>query len=141
MMKDYEKERENYSKKYDEELMKTGIFFAFSNEQFKENQIPQNAPMEDFISCGMGGYIHKSNKSKLDDFFNQTEKELKKDFVSRITIESMIEYELINHECFYTGEPLSIVDLIQSYYSDKTREEIVNLIKSIYHSKNKEKEA
>lgn len=48
-----------------------------------------------------------------------------KDFVSRITIESMIEYELINHDCFYTRESLSIV----------------NLIKSIYHSKNKEMEA
>lgn len=140
-MKDYEKERENYSKKYDEELMKTGIFFAFSEEQFKENQIPKDEPIEDFISCGMGGYIHKSNKPKLDDFFNRTEKELKKDFVSKITIESMIEYELINHECFYTGEPLSIVDLIQSYYSDKEESEIVNLIKSIYQKKIKEMEA
>ena len=53
----------------------------------------------------------------------------------------MIEYELINHECFYTGEPLSIVDLIQSYYSDKEESEIVNLIKSIYQKKIKEMEA
>lgn len=141
MMNDYEKERENYSKKYNDELKKTGIFFAFSDEQFKENQIPKEAPIEDFISCGMGGYIHKSNKKNLDKFFETTEKELKKDFLSKVTIESMIEYELINHECFYTGEPLSIVDLIQSYYEDKTEEEIVNLIKSIYNKKIKEMEA
>lgn len=140
-MTNYEKEREIYSKKYDEELSKTGIFFAFSEKQFKENQIPKEAPLNDFLSCGMGGYIHKSNTKKLDDFYNITEKQLKKDFLSKITIESMIEYELINHECFYTGEPLSIVDLIQSYYSDRKQSEIVELIKSIYQKKSKEMEA
>lgn len=140
-MTNYEKQREIYSKKYDEELMKTGIFFAFSNEQFEENKIPKEAKDNEFISCGMGMFIHKSNKKKLDDFFATTEKELKKELKEKTTIEEMIQYELINHECYYTQEPLEILDLIQSYYQETPEEEIKQKIESIYsktYKKNQE---
>lgn len=136
MNNNFEKEKELYSSRYNEELNKTGIFFAFSNQQFEENKIPKDET-EGFISCGGGMYIHKKNKSKLDDFFNITEKKLQKDFLSKTTIEEMIQYELINHECFLTGEPFEILELIRSYYQDTSEDEIKRKIESIY-SKNQE---
>lgn len=137
MKNNFEKEREIYSSRYNEELNKTGIFFAFTKQQFEENKIPKDKT-EGFISCGVGMYIHKSNKSNLDNFFNITEKELQKDFLSKTTIEEMIQYELINHECYYTQEPLEILDLIKGYYEEIPEEEIKAKIESIY-SKNYEK--
>ena len=74
-MNNYAKEKEDYSKRYNEELNKTGIFFAFSDKQFEKNKIPKEEK-EGFIFCGGGMYIHRTNKSKLDDFFKTTEKEL-----------------------------------------------------------------
>ena len=137
MKNTFEKERELYSSRYNEELNKTGIFFAFTKQQFEENKIPKDEK-EGFISCGSGMFIHKKNKSKLDDFFNITEKELQKDFLSRTTLEEMIQYELINHECYLTGEPFEILELIRSYYQDISEDEIKQKIASIY-SKNQEK--
>lgn len=137
-MNNFEKQREIYSKKYDEELMKTGIFFAFSKEQFQENKIPKEAQDNEFIFCGMGGYIHESNKKKLDEFFKTTEKQLKKELKDNTTIEEMIQYELINHECYYTQEPFEIIALIKGYYGEIPEEEIKSKIESIY-SKNYEK--
>ena len=137
-MNNYEKEKEDYSKRYNEELNKTGIFFAFSNEQFHQNKIPKEAQDNEFISCGMGMFIHKSNKSNLDHFFEITEKELKKELLSKTTIEEMIQYELINQECYYTEEPFEIIDLIKDYYQETPEEEIKKKIETIY-SKNYEK--
>lgn len=51
----------DYDLKTNEEYLKSIIQNKYKDneEQFKENQIPKDEPIEDFISCGMGGYIHK----------------------------------------------------------------------------------
>lgn len=129
---------EKYHSKYYEELHKTGIFYSFTQEQFEENKIPKSAPIEEFISCGNGMYIHKSNEHKLNEFYKTKDKELRKEFLKSIPQEELIYYELLNHECFYTEEPLEILDIIKCYYSEEPEENLVNKIKEIYSKHRKE---
>lgn len=126
--------KEQYTKEYNENLKKTGVFFAFSNQQFDENKTHKDAPDNEYKAVGLGGYIHKSNISKLENFFNEIEPKLKKKFIKKVNINDMIDYELINHECWYTGDYMEIVPLIQSYYSDITVNEIIEKVKKVYES-------
>ena len=84
MIKNFYELKTEYDKKRNEELTKTGIFYAFSNEQWERYKTHKDAPDSEYIAIGAGAYIHKSNKSKLDNFFNNTSKQLKKDFVSKV---------------------------------------------------------
>lgn len=128
---------EEYTNKKDEELTKTGIFYAFSDKQFKDNKQPKDAKDNEFISLGAGAYIHQSNKDKLDNFFNVVVKQLKQELASKVDIEDLILYELNNYECFYTQEPLEILDFIREYYQDKREEELKDLILAVYNKHNK----
>lgn len=132
MAKDFKKQYDAYQKAYNQELNNIGVFYAFSTEQFKENQKPKDADIKDFLSIGYGGYIYKGNKDKLDEFFNKTENELKTKFKNSIDIKDLIDYELINHECYYTSDYLEILPIIKSYYDDKSDAELSKLIKDIY---------
>ena len=124
--------KEEYNRKYNKELNKTGIFWAFSNEQFAQNKTHKNAPTNEYMSISAGGYFHKSNLNKVDKFFKVIAPELKKEFTSKIKIEDLIEYELINHECYYTGDYHEIVPIIQDYYSELSLEEITNKVTEVY---------
>lgn len=126
--------KEEFDKKYNEKLMDTGVFFAFSNEQFEENKTHKDAPDIEYISVGMGGYIHKSNKDKFNNFFEVELPKLRDEFISKIKMEDMIEYELKNHECFYTGDYLEIVDVINSFYH-LPLVEVCEKIKNVYEEK------
>ena len=76
--------QEQYSKKYNEELNKTGLFWAFSNEQFEENKTYKDAPYSEYSLVFNGGYIHKSDMPKLEKFFNNIVPALKKEFTDNI---------------------------------------------------------
>ena len=114
-----------YEKKYNEELNKTGVFWAFSNNQFQESKIPQNGNDNEFLSIGMGGYIHKSNKDKLDKFTKEIVPILKREFIQNTNRKDHILYELLNHESFYSYEIEDVYDTLQFYYNDITEEEIL----------------
>lgn len=133
-MKDFDEIKKEYDKTYQEEFKKTGVFWAFSNAQFEENKTHKDAPDNEYLSVGAGGYIHKSNKEKLDYFLKVKSKELAKDFTSKIDIEDLIKYELANHECYYTGNYLDILDLINGYYEDIPREQLADKIKDVYNN-------
>ena len=81
----------------------------------------------------MGGYIHKSNREKLDNFFKVIMPNLRKEFVNNINIDDLIDYELSNHECYYTGEWYEIIDLIKDYEPNIKAEDI----KKVYDKNNK----
>ena len=49
-------------------------------------------------------------------------------------MEDIIEYELKNHECFYTGDYLEIVDVINSFYH-LPFDEICEKVKIVYQEK------
>lgn len=125
--------KDEYDKKYDEELKRTGIFWAFSNKQFDDNKPYKNAPDKEYFAIGGGGYAHQSDKEKVKKFFNEIAPKLKSEFIGKVKIEDMIEYELINHECFYTGDYIEVVDIISSYYSELSKKEICNKIKEVYN--------
>lgn len=136
-MKKFEELKEDYNKKYNEELNKTGIFWAFSDSQFEENRTHKEAPIKEYLSVGAGGYIHQSDKEKLDNFFKVIAKELKKDFTSKIDINDLIRYELTNHECYYTGDPSEAIEVVKTYYEDISEEEITKKVINVFKSKEK----
>lgn len=127
----FEKIREDYDKKYNDELNKTGLFWAFNREQFDENKTHKDAPDNEYITIGDGGYIHKSNKEQLDYFFKVTEPNLRKDFISKINIEDFIKYELVNNECFYTGDYSEVINIMQLYY-DLPTDEVFDKVQQVY---------
>lgn len=87
---------------------------------------------------GNGGYIHKSNIDKLNNFLNITVPKLKRKFTDNIKIEEFIEYELVNHECYYTGDFSEVLNIIKKYY-DMSDEEIYIKVKSVYDSTKEQK--
>ena len=115
-----------------EELNKTGLFWAFNRKQFDENKTHKNAPDSEYMTIGDGGYIHKSNKIKFDNFFKITAPQLKKEFTDKIKIEDLIQYELINHECYYIGDFTLAFFAIKDYYNNMSNEEIIKKVKEVY---------
>lgn len=133
-MKEFEKQIHEFEKKRNEELAKTGIFYAFSNQQFEENKTHKEAQDNEYLTIGGGAYIHKSNKEKLDNYFNKILPKLKKEFLKKINLEDLIEYELINHECYYTGDWFEVVPIIENYLDSdiSQRNEIAETIEKVY---------
>ena len=113
---DFKKAKEIYNKKYNEAFNKTGVFWAFGINQFNENKTHKKAPNNHYISIGGGGYIHKSNKEKLNYFYKEIAPKLKNEFLNSVNMDDLIEYELTNYECYYTGDWYCIIELIKDYY-------------------------
>lgn len=133
-MKTFNELKEELNERKNEELNKTGIFYAFSNAQFEENKTHKNAQDNEFINVGFGAFIHKSNKQKLDNYINNIKPQLEKEFTNKINIDDLIKYELINHECYYTGEWDEIIPIIASYYPTLKENEIIEKIQKVYKS-------
>ena len=62
--------------------------------------------------------------------------QLKQDLANKIDIKDLIEYELSNYECYYTGDYKEILDVIKPFYQDKSDNELLELIKQVFY-KNK----
>lgn len=133
-MKKFNELYEEFTNKKNEELSKTGIFYAFTNAQFDENKTHKNAQDNEYLAIGAGAYIHKENKIKLDNYFKNIVPKLQQEFTQKINIDDLIDYELINHECWYTGDWFEIVPIISSYYPTLSAEEIQTKVKQIYNA-------
>lgn len=131
--RDYKK---YYEDQYNKELDKTGIFYAFSQEQFNKNKTKKDASDNEYISIGAGGYIHKSDKDKLDNFFKNIAPKLKADFIKKVNIDDFIKYELVNYECNYTGDYTEVLKVVKMYYKHLSDDEIEQRVKKIFNSKN-----
>ena len=132
MKKNFNEVKKEYDEKYNEEFKKTGVFWAFTNTQFDENKTHKDAPDSEYLSVGLGGYIHKSNKDKLDNFNNVIAPQLKKEFADSIDINNLIDYELVNHECYYTYDYSDVVYLVQYYFGTKSNETL-DLVKKRFY--------
>lgn len=128
----FEKIREDYDKEYNDALNKTGLFWAFDRKQFDENKTHKDAPDNEYITIGDGGYLHKSNKTKFDNFFKNIAPKLKADFICKINIDDLIKYELNNYEAYYIGDYTQVIIAVKSYYQDLSIEEITKKVKNIY---------
>lgn len=134
IMKNFRELKEEFDKLKNKELEKTGIFYAFSNEQWEKYKTHKDAQDNEYLSVGCGAYIHKSNKKKLDDYFKKILPQIKKDFASKIEIDDLIEYELSNRECYYTGEWDEIIPIIADYFPTMENEMLISKIKNVYYS-------
>lgn len=97
----------------------TGIFFAFSNEQFTKGLEKLNLPEgEKLVSIGGGGYVRKT---KVQDFIDMLErhkserKQIKKD---RKLLLDALAYELRNHEYGYTRDVTDAIEALDLKLED-----------------------
>ncbi len=119
-MKVYEAKKV-FDDKYSKALKDAGVFFAFSDEQFEQNKTHKNAGKEEYLPILYGGCIHKSNIEKFKYLENVLYYEFEKEYKDNTTFDDVIEYELANYECYYTGDIERVVDVICSLYDDMTK--------------------
>ena len=117
MKKNFNEVKKVYDQKYHDEFNKTGVFWAFTNAQFDENKTHKDAPDSEYLSIGCGGYIHKSNKEKLDNFNNVIAPQLKKEFIKNIELNDFIDYELANYESYLDYDYSQVAYIISDYYN------------------------
>ena len=130
----FKKYYDEYSDNLNKGLEKTGVFWAFNKEQFNENKTHKNAPDDEYLSIGDGGYIHKSNKKNFDNFFKKIVPKLKEDLKSKINIDDLIEYVLENHECYYINDYTEVVIIVHDFYKELPIPDIVNKVKNVFNS-------
>ena len=134
----FKKYYNEYNDKFNEELNKTGIFWAFSNQQFNENKTHKNAPNSEYLTIGDGGYLHKSDKEKFDNFHKNIVPKLREELKSKINIEDLIKFELENHECYYIGDFTEVIFIIYDFYRELSIQEIHDKVSKVFNE-NKEK--
>ena len=128
--------KQEYSNEYNRHITDCGVFWAFDRKQFNENRTHKRKDLneiskmyDNYLAIGGGGYIHKKDKEKLDNFLTNIAPKLKQDFLSRVDKNAFILYELLNHEAFYTYELDETLDTMRNYYPDITEETITKVFK------------
>jgi hypothetical protein len=80
-----------------------GIFFAFSNDQFKEGVKKVGASKDNpIVKIGAGGFILKNKVKAFKDMLARHEAERKQIRKDRKVLLEALVYELRNHEYGYT---------------------------------------
>lgn len=96
----YSTVRDQEQAKYSKLMTDCGVFWAFSNDQFKENKTAL-LPGEKYVSIGGGGYMPKHSADQFVKGMAAIEKWAKAAVKDATEV---ILYELRNYECFYTGD-------------------------------------
>lgn len=90
-------------KKQSQLFTATGLFWAFSNEQFEKNKTPLE-PGDKYVRLPHGGFLPKSNLDTMLTGMEEINKWFKAEInANKETRRAHIAYELNNHEAFYTG--------------------------------------
>lgn len=105
----YEELTKEYKDKISAILEKNEVFFAFNNEQLKEEVEKFNISKDNKMArIGAGGYLPVKNLKSFQNenkeatkWLKDQKKKLRED---KAELEKAILYELENHECFYTGD-------------------------------------
>ncbi len=121
-------------KQISEGFTKVGVFFAFSDKQFEEGKTHKEAPDNEYISIGHGGFIHKSNKESYINFTDVLVKQYEEEYKSKVKFDDVIEYELANYEYYYTFDIETAVDVIADLYSEIPKEEIIKHVRRVFHA-------
>ena len=108
-----------------------GLFFAFSEKQFAESKTPLQEG-DKYVSIGGGGYLPKSNIERFTSGMEEIRK-WKQSEIKRTKSEvKEIEYQLSNHECYYTGDISPVVDMFAGVYSKTMIRQIYAKNRKIY---------
>lgn len=110
-------------KRHQKELNDFPFGFCFSEKQFEEmmRKFGLNPKDTDKIySIGAGGYIRKSDSSKMEEMFARQRKEMlqeiEKDKTGKGFIYDMFSYELANHEYCVTYSLYDTLDALGLTY-------------------------
>jgi len=87
------------------------LFFAFSEDQFKEGI--KNISKEKKIYSGIGGSY--GTEEAFDAWNNAIEKN-KEEVIKNCTPEEVYLYEFANHECGYTHDDSEAVNIVKDYW-------------------------
>lgn len=90
---------------------KTGSFFAFGDKQLKEQAVKGVK----YASMGAGLICPKANAKELKNGIDKIWDDAIKQDLEENGKDGIILRGLFNHECFYTGDPLSISDSMKAY--------------------------
>ena len=101
-----------------------GLFFAFNNEKMKEGL--KNGKV---VSVGAGGFLPENNVQLFKDGLNRLESDYIKAIEDNNLREDLIDYELANHECYYTGDIEIVLYALPECY---TIEEVYKVYKKNY---------
>lgn len=108
---------------------KYGIFYAFNKEQFDQSKTDGVT----YLKGSSGMFIPKENKDAYLNDLNEFFKNSRLDFLNNIPKDKFIQYELSNHEVYYTGDYEDILDVVQHYYPDVTIEDIKKVYLNTRH--------
>lgn len=102
--------------RHSDELNKfEGIFFAFSNDQFKEGMEKIGLTVADtskIFSLGAGGYILKNKSADFNAMFKRHAEEKRQRKQEEKFLLDALAYELRNHEYCITYDPSDALDAL-----------------------------
>ena len=105
-----------------------GVFFAFSREQFEEQRQHGVA----YCSVlGGGDYVPLHNAELFVERLSAIHQEGRKRELAEKGIDVIIEEQLVNHECFYTGEIENVVDVLAAY--EVTYDQVKAIYRKVAH--------
>jgi len=90
---------------------KTGTFFAFSNQQFEE----QEQKGKEYVFLGSGMYTLKINASEVIEEGYKIYKESIELDIKENGKDNVILRELLNHEAFYVGDIEETKNTLEDY--------------------------
>jgi hypothetical protein len=106
-------------------LETSGAFFAFSQDQFDAKAVNGI----EYVSLSNGMIAPKPNVGVLVDGLSRICREEREKDLAEIGKEAIIRRELINYECFYTGDTSECEEALTVY--GITKEEVASLFKHI----------
>lgn len=111
-----------------------GVFFAFSEKQFKEGCEKVGANAENKIcSFGGGGYVLSKNLDKFSQGMEKIQEMGIKQEIEENGIENIIQRELANYEVQIGGDWKQIVSVLEDY--EGVTEEMVYEQYKIFYQK------
>ena len=98
-----------------------GIFYAFTNEQFKEGLKKVNLSEGEenkLFKLGSGSFILKDRIKDLEDLLLSNKKELRENLKDEKFLLNALRYELSNHEYSYSGDIYPALDALSLKLED-----------------------
>ncbi|MDG1750580.1 MAG: hypothetical protein P8I03_02790 [Thalassotalea sp.] len=105
-----------------------GVFFAFGNKQFEEQK---QEGVEYCTVLGAGDCVPTNKAKEFVTRLSAIHKEGRERKIAEKGIDKIIEEELVNHECFYTGDISDAFEVLECY--DVTLEQVQTVYNSTAH--------
>ena len=105
-----------------------GVFFAFSNKQFEEQQ---EKGVDYCTVLGGGDCVPTTKAKEFVERLSAIHQEGREKELAEKGIDKIIEEELANHECFYTGDIQDAFDALVGY--EVTYEQVKTVYNNVSH--------